>query len=540
MDSQSLARRLTTTLCYCFVATLVVGIVFGLVTVRVASAATITVTNTNDSGAGSLRQAITNAAAGDTIVFDSSLTGRTITLTSGQLTINKRLYITGLGASNLTISGNNTSRIFNVGTSGVVAIAGLTIANGRINNLRGGGVNNAGALTLDNCIVTRNQIGGNLLGILMFGGGGIYNSGTVTITNSTISDNKDAANSAGGGGISNDGKLILSNSIVRGNQVHTASTLGQYGGGGISNRGTATITASTISNNTATGYSNGGGGGIYNNGQMTIATSVLQSNNSNSDAKGAWGGFGGGILNWQAGNLLIQNSTLVGNVADRDGGGIENLGTLTVRQSTIRANVARGKRPSSGSGQVGTGGGGIDNTTGTLTVENSTISGNTSNLHGGGLINDEGTLRATFTTISNNAASILGGGIYITGTVTDTLSDLTNTIIANSVGQDCINQSSPITMASTLIEDNTCSPTLSGDPNLGPLQNNGGTTETHALLSGSLAIDRILQGVNGCGTTFTLDQRGVSRPSGSGCDLGAYELDVTQIAPTSKPQIKTR
>ncbi|MBI5032175.1 MAG: hypothetical protein HZB51_16720 [Chloroflexi bacterium] len=528
MNSQRLMHQQNNAWRLCFVTLLVIGLVLGLAPVNVVQAATITVTNTNDSGAGSLRQAITSAAAGDTIVFDSSLSGKTITLTSTQLTINKRLTINGLGAGNLRISGNNARRVFNIGSSGIVTISDLTVANGRVNNLRGGGINNAGSFTLNNCTITQNQIGGNLLGVLMFGGSGIYNSGTMTVTNSTISDNKDAANSAGGGGIFNDGTLNLTNSTVRNNQVQTIAALGQFGGAGIANRGTATITSSTISSNKAIGYSNGGGGGIYNNGGMTISNSTVQGNNSNSEAKGAWGGFGGGILNWQAGNLSIQNSTLAGNTADRDGGGLENLGTLTIVNSTIKQNLANGKRPISGSGQIGTGGGGIDNATGTLTLQNSTISGNTSNLYGGGLINHEGTLSATFVTVSNNSASTIGGGIYITGTVTDTLSSLTNTIIANSMGQDCVNESSSITLAGTLIEDNTCSPTLSGDPNLGPLQNNGGATETHALLSGSLAIDQILSGVNGCGTTFTTDQRGVIRPTDNGCDLGAYEVSTAQ------------
>ena len=90
--------------------------------------ATITVTNTNNAGAGTLRQAITDAAAGDDIIF--SVTG-TITLTTGELAINKNLTINGPGSSSLTISGNNSSRIFYIdGSSVTVNLSGLTITNG--------------------------------------------------------------------------------------------------------------------------------------------------------------------------------------------------------------------------------------------------------------------------------------------------------------------------------------------------------------------------------------------------------------------------
>src|SRR5215831_2724294 len=91
---------------------------------------TLTVLNNHDSGAGSLRAEIGAAASGDTIVFDKSLVGQTITLTSGQLAITKSLTIDGPGAEKLTISGNNASRVFDIKGGTTVTIAGLTIANG--------------------------------------------------------------------------------------------------------------------------------------------------------------------------------------------------------------------------------------------------------------------------------------------------------------------------------------------------------------------------------------------------------------------------
>ena len=489
------------------IAALIVGMIFLMTPVAPVHAATRTVTNANDSGAGSLREAIANAAAGDTIVFDPALTGGTITLTSGQLAINTRLTIQGLGASALTVRGNNASRVFEIGTSGIVTLTGLTIADGYVSNLRGGGISNAGLLTLDNCIVTRNQIGGLLLGIRRYGGNGIYNSGTLTITHSTISDNTHQNNAAGGGGIFNDGMLYLRDSTVRNNQTRSIRLYGIYGGGGIANRGTATIIASTIISNTAINFTSGGGAGIYNDGTMTITSSAIRDNR-------ATGNFGGGILNWQNGALTIQTSTLAGYTTDRGGGGIENTGNLTVIQSTLSGNIANGAYD---------GGGGIGNTVGTLRVENSTLSNNQGVLYGGGIFNDEGSATITFSTLSNNTASLLGGGIYITGYVTNTLTTVTNSIIANNTNQDCVNVGGVLANVNVWIEDNTCAPNFFGDPNLGTLANNGGETATHALLPGSPAIDRIPASANGCGTTFMLDQIGTARPNGGRCDLGAFE-----------------
>jgi hypothetical protein len=123
-----------------------------------AAAATITVTNTDDNGAGSLRQAIINAVSGDTINF--SITG-TITLTSGELLINKNLTINGPGASVLAISGNNSSRIFNI-TAGDVLVTGITIQDGNPGSGSNGGgilVRNNTNLTISNSVIRDNEAG---------------------------------------------------------------------------------------------------------------------------------------------------------------------------------------------------------------------------------------------------------------------------------------------------------------------------------------------------------------------------------------------
>ena len=162
---------------------------------------TLTVLNNLDSGAGSLRTEIAVAHNGDTIVFAPSLVGQTITLTSGQLLIRKNLTIAGPGAGQLTVSGNNASRVFEVAkTVRSVTLSGLTIS-----NAAGGGILNDGTLTVSNSILSNN--GG--------GGGGIHNDGTLTVSNSTLSNNS----ASSGGGIENSRTAIVSGSILSGNSA---------------------------------------------------------------------------------------------------------------------------------------------------------------------------------------------------------------------------------------------------------------------------------------------------------------------------------
>jgi hypothetical protein len=138
--------------------------------------------NNLDSGAGSLRADIAAAHPGDTINFTPSLDGQTITLTSGQLVINKNLTIQGPGAGQLAISGNNTSRVFEVYQTNVM-LSGLTITQGYASDYGGGVYNVSGsALTISGCTLSNNRA---------FDGGGVYNyASTLQIVNSTLSGNK--------------------------------------------------------------------------------------------------------------------------------------------------------------------------------------------------------------------------------------------------------------------------------------------------------------------------------------------------------------
>ena len=187
--------------------------------------------------------------------------------------------------------------------------------------------------------------------------------------------------------------------------------------------------------------------------------------------------------------LAITGSTISGNSANNWGGGIKNGGTLTLVNSTVSNNSSVEE------------GGGIWNAE-SLTLINSTVGGNSSN-NGGGILNHD--------------------------TIT-----MTNTIVAtNPMGADCSGEGSFTSLGHNLDSDGTCNLTGPGDlpgvdPLLGPLQNNGGPTETHALLPGSPAMDA---GDNeACPAT---DQRGVERPQGLACDIGAYEFEPADFTVNS-------
>ena len=174
---------------------------------------TFTVLNLDDNGAGSLRQAILDANVdpdADIIQFASGVTG-TITLTSGELYITDAVDLQGPGAGVVTVSGNNTSRVFHVSAN--ATISGLTITGGSSNV--GGGIYNEynGTLTVQNSILSGNSASHN--------GGGIANGGTLTVVSSTLSGNS----ALGGGGINNDGTLTVDSSTLSGNSA-------SYGGGG--------------------------------------------------------------------------------------------------------------------------------------------------------------------------------------------------------------------------------------------------------------------------------------------------------------------
>ena len=431
-------------------------------------AATITVTNGNDDGSGSLRHAILDASSGDTINFAPSLT--IVTLTSAELVIDKNLTITGPGATRLTVQvdrGVITARVFHISSSTVtVSISGITISKGNT----------------------------------FYGGGGILSAGVLTLTGCTISDN--FGGDIGGGGVLND-------------------------------NGTMTITGCTISNNIQGGGAGGGGGVLNENGTMTITDCTI-SNNSASQPGFAGGPLtaeGGGILNDSGGSLIITNSTISGNTCSATGveptfqiaalaygGGVDNNGSITITNCTISGNSA----VANGFTSEDTGyGGGISNS-GDLQITSSTIAHNSASgddFGFGGGINGDGfePTRTDSSIIALNTAST-GGPDYFSGS--GVLLSTGYNIIGNNA--DAVISSQPTDQIGT--------PTAPIDPLLGPLADNGGPTLTHAIQSGSPAINR------GDPAAPPQDQRGYGRLGVP--DVGAFEFDG--IPPTILGNISTR
>ena len=247
------------------------------------------------SGQNTLREVIANASAGNTITFDPSIAGQTITLTSvTQLTIDKNLTIDGSG-QNITISGANAVRVFEV-TTGTVTFTDLTIDNGRDTTPNGTGglyINTGAIVTINKNTFTNHTTTANE------SGPALHNNGTVTINNSTFSNNSAPTGAGTSGAIFNDGGTITANNstFVNNSSIGAAGALRDEGGVAI------------LNNSTFYGNSSSDGGAIRTtNGTVTVRNCTL-SNNSASN-------IGGGILN-STGTLHLLN-TIIGNSTNGD------------------------------------------------------------------------------------------------------------------------------------------------------------------------------------------------------------------------------
>jgi len=494
------------------------------------------------SGACTLRAAImeANALAGDDII---NLPAGTYTLTipgtnedaglTGDLDITSSLTINGAGMLSTIVSANGIDRVFDIMGTATVTISGVTIANGQ-RVLEGGGLrysysdlvlkdstieynhntprysggggvaNSNGRLTISNCLISNN--GGAWVG------GGVYSwFGTVQIINSTIISNSVTGNGGynrGGGIYNNWGWMTVVSSTVTANQAGW--------GGGIENEGWMTVKASIISDNIA----NTSSGGIENYRWLTVTESLISGNRAIS-------GEGGGLYNLL--NAQILSSTITDNHAVYFGGGIRNQGLITITASTISGNEALY-------------GGGVGNFGLHVRLINSTLSNNTAIFDGGGLFHYEGTRPKAYlsnVTIFGNTAGGDGGGIAVGSLIT-----LSHVIIGGNVdtggeANDCAGDF--YSLGYNLIQDDmgcgitgaTAQDIISRDPILGPLQDNGGPTFTHALLPGSPAIDAGNPAAPGSSSDACelTDQRGIIRPQRARCDIGAVEFvgDINTI-----------
>lgn len=314
-----------------------------------------------------------------------------------------------------------------------------------------------------------------------------------------------------GGGIRNLGKLTLENAVFVGD---TASG----GGGAIASYGvnsTLTISGTTFESNSSNGPL--GGGALLNSSLTTITDSMFKNNSASFS--------GGAIANSSGGSLTLLRTTVKANGVGLGmrGGGVFNSATLVVNYSTISGNSASQ-------------GGGIANMTlsGSTSVRAllSTVSGNTASDRGGGIFNDTGaTVLLTDSTLANNSSAAEGGGIYQQGTVTmgGSILAANNPGAAGTTGADIfgsVNSLGHNLIGSTSGGSGFHPNDLQNlDPHLGPLQDNGGPTFTHALLLGSLAING-----NTATTSTTDDQRGLPRPAdANNADIGAYEAQPTFV-----------
>jgi hypothetical protein len=270
-----------------------------------AQAADFTVTNLNDSGPGSLRQAIEDADTNpgpDRVLFQSGLSG-TITLTGGQLVVFDPVQISGPGAGQLAVSGNGSSRVIGTDHAGAVSISGLTLRDGSING----------------------------------SGGGIYSKYTdLTLTDTVVSGNSSTEASGQGGGVAvYHGTLTADRSTISGNTVPNGNG---FGGGIWTDAAPAVIRNSTISGNT----SNDDGGGFYVS-QVPVPTLIQNSTISGNTATVDDGGgiyIGDGPHTDPANRLVIRDSTVAGNSAGSNGGGIQTYytfspGAYTLLEDTI-------------------------------------------------------------------------------------------------------------------------------------------------------------------------------------------------------------
>jgi hypothetical protein len=460
----------------------------------IVRAATITVTSTADSGAGTLRTAISNAANGDVIAFDSALNGATITLTSdgnnGTLNFPGPVALVVSGKSitiqgpsqgiTITMSGSTNLRLFYVASGAGVTLTQVVLKGGKAkggNGYRGGG----GAAGL---------------------GGAVFNEGTLVIKQSLLSNNSATGGNGqvrncpcgGGGGMGADATSNgLGGGPNGGSTGYTGGAGGPGGGGGYSS-----------------GPPDGGAGGFGGGGGYSAG------------GDGGAGGFGGGNAGGGSGNWF--DASFGGGRGASDGGGgggmggaiFNNAGAVTISNTTLTGNTATGGTGAEAGKAYG---GAIFSRNGTLNLYNNTISSNTANDGGRQVyvLSDGGGNTANYT-LSNN----------IVGQNNTTITDF----VAGTNGGNAPSGSG----AKNIVRTNSglagVTGTTTDDPKLSALASNGGATQTMALQTSSPAIDDGDNTVCANPSVNGLDQRGQTRTDLQ-CDIGAYEVKMSDSSTVS-------
>ncbi len=438
---------------------------------------------TNAPGADgkiSLREAIiaANTQAGtDTINLSADTYSITITggfnnpQESGDHDITSNIIIQGVNSTQTIIEATGlTERVLEVHAGGELTLLDVTVTGGF--DREGAGIRNDGILHAEDVLLANNSSQSRA-------GGGIYNTGSTTIVNSSLESNSGNL----GGAIRNatTGTLLIENTYIDG------SNSSGNNGAGLYNEGVATLRQAEISNSVAIS-----GAGIYQAaGTLTIEKSAIKDN-------AATNGNGGGIHIFD-GDVTGMDSTFSGNSANSGAG-------IFLRSGT------------------------------TLDLLNSTFSDNRAAFNGGGIHNDGGTTTVSFTTFAFNSART-GGAVYDeSGTLA-----VDNSIFSNSLGNmfngvdiHAVSVSNGYNIIeSANVGGSNIHPTdlVGVDPLLSPLAQNGGTTQTHALTTGSPALD------NGDSTASAVDdQRGVPRDAAP--DIGSFE-GISGGTPINTPPVIT-
>lgn len=513
-----------------------------------STAASLVVTNCDDSGYGSLRDAVDNANSGDTIDM-SGLSCGTIKLNSSIVTFVDSLTLKGKLDGKYpspTLDGQNTIEPLAHYGTGTITLDSVSVQNGRFetaSTATGGCIYSSGNVSLVDSFIKYCNAKSTASGNGAAKGGAIISGGNVTLSGSEIRlSNATSSNDgiAQGGAIWSDGTTTIDDESRLVQNKATAPGGGDAKGGGIFSTGDLLVAgASSVSNNTASSVSGDAwGGGVFTDGDANVKYSQIDGNKATSTSgRGLGGGVrvGSGLLNVKYSTVADNRASSTSNISVA--GGIRSGGDVLIRHTTISGNVAQriGGLALSGS-----------SANSPLDIQSSTVSGNTAteSVFGAGIyVGHDTTIENS--TITGNVESNADDAKYGAGisVKAGTNVELSSTIVSGNILK--LADSSELPSDIDGVSGNT-TVTLSGDynligftsisypgshtvqsfsPGLGILADNGGMTETHAVLAGSKAIDA------GAANGSTSDQRGTgfARVVGSSADIGAFEMGADRI-----------
>jgi CSLREA domain-containing protein len=422
----------------------------------------------------------TNTGGGGVWIETASVTLTNCTIAYNQANGGYAGGIYVVGSDRVTINGGQVSSNTTTVEGGGLLIEDSSVTLNGAEIVSNAADTNGGGFAQYMSSSTFNQIGGRIAeNHAGSQGGGIFVwGGSVALTGTQIVSN--SASDGGGLYIGAADATLRQLSVLS-----NTAAIGAYGGGGIYNAGTTAIIESDISGNQTT--NNGWGGGIFTSGALDLYSSTV----SHNDASGS---AGGGLYNHLAGTAVISRSVMYGNQAGV-GGAVFNLKLVQIVNSTLSGNDATAS--------------GIDEGGGAL------------------FIDIGGSAFLTHTTIASNTAGYAGGINVYSGTAV-----LRGSLMAHNGTTNCAVGSGSVLVSNgyNLDDANTCGLGSSGDitgtdPLLSPLQDNGGPTLTHIPDKDSQAVDAIPAG----SCAVSVDQRGITRPYGDGCDIGSCEFNLRMV-----------